>query len=166
MGVNTVLRIAYSNKNFKNMENLFTYLFNINLSTIGTGSPLIWCHFTTLSSLVLYCNKINFQTKPGKSGRGRLARWKNIRFVIFCSRGPRFDPRRGNLFRRDFFAMYVWRWPNNRTGSSIHATSIGKLLRQSLYWVKRNVASINRPYDELDRWCHISYYATLQQKLL
>ena len=42
-----------------------------------------------------------------KECRGRLAQWKNTRFVIFRPRGPRFDPRRGNLFRRDNINSHV-----------------------------------------------------------
>ena len=41
-----------------------------------------------------------WQSKHIKS-RGRLAQWKNTRFVIFCPRRPRFNSRRGNLVRRD-----------------------------------------------------------------
>ena len=109
-----------------------------------------------------------------KSSRGRLAQWKTIRFVIFRPRGPRFESRRGLLFRRDLFfienASHICLTENptiGRVTSTSHNLDTEKAVATiSHYWVKENVAQINWPYDELDRWRHISYYAILQSTLI
>ena len=63
-----------------------------------------------------------------KLSRGRLAQWKTVRFVIFRPRGPRFNPRRGQLFRRELLinSQHVWRKIQHRTGSFNLATSTRK----------------------------------------
>ena len=44
---------------------------------------------------------------PDKSStsQGRLVQWKNVRFIIDFSRGPRFDPRRRTTFQSRFLSQ-------------------------------------------------------------
>ena len=70
---------------------------------------------------ILY-NLNNNNPEPGPASTVKEHSLRNI----FSPRGPRFDPRRGYFFSREFFAQMFDGISNYRTSSSNHATSTKK----------------------------------------
>ena len=59
----------------------------------------------------------------GIESRGRLAQWKNARFVKFRPRGPRFETRRREVFS-DRFAQFISDGRLNVSDKSINSRNL------------------------------------------
>ena len=72
--------------------------------------------FGFLTIYILFCYKKNYR-------RGRLAQWKNARFVKFRPRGPRFETRRREVFS-DRFAQFISDGRLNVSDKSINSRNL------------------------------------------
>ena len=117
-------------------------------------STLWWVQRSFYASITYY------DTNKLLCCRGRLVQWKNTRFVKFFVRGERGSIPAEAIFSDVINLQYVWRWPNNRTGTSNLATSNRRQLLRHLHCMKRERNLEKWLYDVI-QWSHILYYATL-----